>query len=110
MLENIVHKKIIELAAEEISRDQFFILLKKSRESNPIRVEWFTNEGRRRYYWMWWEPGPISEARTSGRKMSNTKRREGMYNIQTDEEGDWRTLTLDSVTKCRFENKLFYIS
>jgi hypothetical protein len=100
--------KINKFASKLISLSEFQDLLESSSRGNPIRVAWETKDGTQDYYWMWWENGPLGTT-PSGEKMSNTKSDEGMYNIQTFEKGKWRTLDLQTVSKCRFENKLYII-
>ena len=102
---NSVHSKIQNLAAEEITLSQFTVKLKKSSRSNPIRVAWETLEGNNDYYWMYWD-----ENAYVGNEASDTKAAEGMFNVQClGMSPKWRTLTLQTVSKCRFENKLFIV-
>ena len=51
MNSNSVHRKLVEFAGEEISIQEFERMLKDSRASQKIRVQWTTQEGRRRDYW-----------------------------------------------------------
>jgi hypothetical protein len=113
MNQNNIHKKLIQFAPETISVSRFQDLLESSYKNNKIRVEWETLEGNTDYYWMWWEDGPLATTE-QGEEMSRTKLSEGMFNIQTTLTSDsgrkvWRTLTLQTVTKCRFENKLYIV-
>ena len=109
MYHNSVYKKVIQFAPQTISLSQFQDLLESSTRNNKIRVEWETLEGNTDYYWMWWDSGAYV-----GNEASDTKAEEGMFNIQTTLTSDsgrkqWRTLTLQTVTKCRFENKLYIV-
>ena len=109
MTGNSVHKKIIQFAPQTISLSEFQDLLESSSRSNKIRVAWETLEGNNDYYWMWWDEGAYV-----GNESSDTKESEGMFNIQTtltslSGRAKWRTLSLQTVTKCRFENKLYYV-
>ena len=111
MNQNNIHKKLIEFAPQQITLRKFQELLESSSRSNKIRVQWETLEGNVDYYWMWWEPGPIGNGIEGG---TDTKAEEGMFNIKTtltSESGraKWRTLTLQTVSKCRFENKLYIV-
>ena len=113
MYHNSVYKKVIQFAPQTISLSQFQDLLESSTRNNKIRVEWETLEGNRDYYWMWWENGPLATTE-QGEEMSRTKLSEGMFNIQTTLTSDsgrkvWRTLTLQTVSKCRFEGKLYIV-
>jgi hypothetical protein len=113
MNQNNIHNKLIQFAPQPISLSDFQDLLESSTKRNKIRVEWTTLEGNRDYYWMWWEDGPLATTE-QGEEMSATKLSEGMFNIQTtltSESGrtKWRTLSLQTVTKCRFENKLYIV-
>ena len=106
---NLVYKKTVEFAPQTISLSKFQTLLESSSRSNPIRVQWETLEGNTDYYWMWWD-----SAAYVGNEASDTKAEEGMFNIKTtltSESGraKWRTLSLQTVSKCRFENKLYIV-
>jgi len=103
-----VAKHLVGLLPKEISLKQFQDLLEQSTQSNPIRVQWETEGGYFDYYWMWWEDGPLGTTER-GEKMTETKLLEGMINIQTEENGKWRTLNLGTVSKCRFNGKLYYV-
>ena len=60
------------------------------------------------YYEMYWEASKYVGGEAGG---SETKQEEGMFNIQCkDVKGKWRTLNLQTVIKCRFENKLYKIN
>ena len=109
MNQNNIHKKLIQFAPQQISLSKFQDLLESSSRNNKIRVEWETLEGNRDYYWMWWDSGAYV-----GNEASETKADEGMFNIQTtltSESGrkQWRTLSLQTVSKCRFEGKLYIV-
>ena len=109
MNQNNIHKKLIQFAPQTISLSKFQDLLESSSRGNKIRVEWETLEGNTDYYWMWWDSGAYV-----GNEASETKAEEGMFNIQTtltSESGrkQWRTLTLQTVSKCRFEGKLYIV-
>ncbi len=106
---NLVHKKTVEFAPQTISLSKFQTLLESSDRNNKIRVQWETLEGNTDYYWMWWDSGAYV-----GNEASDTKAEEGMFNIKTtltSESGRarWRTLSLQTVSKCRFENKLYIV-
>jgi hypothetical protein len=106
---NSVYKKAVQFAHQTISLSEFQDLLESSSRSNKIRVQWETLEGNTDYYWMWWDSGAYV-----GNEASDTKAAEGMFNIQTtltSESGrkKWRTLSLQTVSKCRFENKLYIV-
>ena len=108
---NSVYNKSVQFAPQTISLSKFQDLLESSSRSNKIRVQWETLEGNTDYYWMWWEPGPIGNGIEGG---TDTKAEEGMFNIKTtltSESGraKWRTLSLQTVSKCRFENKLYIV-
>lgn len=111
MTSNIFYNKLIQFKTEEISLSQFQDLLESSSRNNKIRVEWETLEGFTDYYWMWWDSGAYVGGEAGG---SETKAEEGMFNIKTtfnQQTGkwEWRTLSLQTVTKARFENKLYKI-
>jgi hypothetical protein len=111
MTSNSVYNKILKFAikTEDINLSQFQDLLEKSRRNNTIKVEWETLEGNVDYYEMYWIPGPIATT-PQGRKMSETKADEGMFNVRVvGLDGKWRTLDLQTVRKARFEKTLYYI-
>jgi hypothetical protein len=107
MTNNSVYNKLVNLAMQNKTFAQFQEALFSSRRDNPIRVEWETMEGNKRYYWMFWEPGPIGNGIAGG---TDTKEAEGMVNIQVlDKTGDWRTLDYSSVSKYRYEGQTFKV-
>jgi hypothetical protein len=100
-----VHNKLQKFAPQTISLKKFQDLLESSSRSNPIRVQWETLEGNTDYYWMYWD-----SAAYVGNEASDTKAAEGMFNIQClGLKPKWRTLDLQTVSKCRFENQLYLI-
>jgi len=106
---NTTHNKLQKFAPTPISLKKFQDLLESSSRNNKIRVQWETLEGNTDYYWMWWD-----SAAYVGNEASDTKAEEGMFNIKTtltSESGraKWRTLSLQTVSKCRFENKLYIV-
>lgn len=111
MNSNSVHNKLMQFKAEEITLSQFQDLLESSSRNNKIRVQWETLEGNTDYYYMWWDSGAYVGGEAGG---SETKAQEGMFNIKTtltNETGrsQWRTLDLQTVSKARFNNKLYKI-
>jgi hypothetical protein len=104
---NSVYNKLLELKGKEISLSEFQDLLESSNRRNTIFVQWETNEGNIDYYEMYWDANKYVGGEAGG---SETKQEEGMFNIQCkDVKGKWRTLNLQTVIKCRFENKLYKI-
>lgn len=113
MTSNIFHNKLTEFAikTKTISLSEFQDLLESSSRNNKIRVQWETLEGNTDYYWMWWDSGAYVGGDAGG---SETKGQEGMFNIKTTFDSQsgrwkWRTLSLQTVSKCRFENQLYII-
>ena len=107
MTGNSVHSKLIQLAPQSISLSDFQDMLESSSRSNPIRVQWETLAGDTDYYWMYWNPGAYVGGDAGG---SDTKAEEGMFNVQClGLRPQWRTLTLQTVSKCRFNNKLYIV-
>ena len=107
MYNSRVYSKLVELKGKEINLSEFQDLLESSSRRNTIFVQWETNEGNVDYYEMFWDASKYVGGEAGG---SETKQEEGMFNIQCkDVKGRWRTLNLQTVTKCRFENKLYYI-
>lgn len=104
---NSVHSKLQKFAPQTISLRKFQTLLESSSRSNPIRVQWETLEGFTDYYWMYWDEGAYVGGDAGG---SDTKAEEGMFNIQClGLKPKWRTLSLGTVSKCRFENQLYLV-
>ncbi len=104
---NKVYNRLVNFAMETKTFAEFQEALFSSRKDNPIRVEWETMEGNKRYYWMFWEPGPIGNGIEGG---TDTKAAEDMVNIQViGVSGDWRTLDYSSVSKYRYEGKTFKV-
>jgi hypothetical protein len=102
---NKVYKNIQKFAPQTISLRKFQTLLESSTRSNPIRVQWETLEGNTDYYWMYWDSSAYV-----GNEASDTKAEEGMFNIQClGLKPKWRTLSLQTVSKCRFENQLYLV-
>ena len=104
MTNNSVYKKIVQFAPQTISLSEFQDLLESSSRGNKIRVAWETLEGNNDYYWMWWDEGAFVGGEAGG---SSTKESEGMFNVKTtltsqSGRGKWRTLSLQTVSKCRF--------
>jgi hypothetical protein len=107
MTGNSVHSKLYQFTPQTISLSKFQNLLESSTRNNPIRVQWETLEGFTDYYWMYWDSNAYVGGDAGG---SNTKAEEGMFNIQClGLRPKWRTLSLQTVSKCRFENKLYLI-
>ena len=112
MTSNSVYNKLLQFKATEINLSQFQDLLESSSRDNKIRVEWTTLEGNVDYSYMWWDSAAYEGGDAGG---SSTKASEGMFNIQTTLNSDggrkvWRTLDLQTVSKARFENKLYKIN
>jgi hypothetical protein len=109
MYNNTVHNKMIQLATEDIGITEFYDLLLQSNSSEPIRIKWTTEEGNERYYFCYWEPGPVATTE-AGLKASQTKQDKGMYNLQVvGIGGDWRTIDFNTVSACRFRGKLYRV-
>ena len=109
MTSNVVNKKLVEFISQTISFSEFEdILLNQATSSNPARVGWITETGKRRYYDMYWIDGPIGNGIAGG---SDKKAEMDMYNIPVvGLDGDWRTLDFNTVYKVRFNNKTFKVN
>jgi membrane carboxypeptidase/penicillin-binding protein PbpC len=109
MTNNKVHNKIVKFAPTEITFTQFYDLLLQSNSSEPIRIKWNTMEGNERYYFCYWEDGPVGTTE-AGKKASATKEANGMYNLQVvGLSGDWRTINFNTISVCRFKGKLYTV-
>ena len=88
----------------------FMEYLDQSTYEYPLRVEWTTQEGKTRYYWMYWDSSAYV-----GNKASKTKAQRDMVNLQViGLDGDWRTLSVNTVTRFRVQLatggfKMFYM-
>ena len=109
MTSNSVSKKLVEFISQEISFSEFEdILLNQATVSNPARVGWITETGRKRYYDMYWDSAAYVGGDAGG---SDTKAAMDMYNIQVvGIDGDWRTVDFNTVYKVRFNKKTFKVN
>jgi hypothetical protein len=109
MTSNSVSKKLVEFISQEISFSEFEdILLNQATRSNPARVGWITETGRKRYYDMYWDSAAYVGGDAGG---SDTKAAMDMYNIQVvGIDGDWRTVDFNTVYKVRFNKKTFKVN
>ncbi len=109
MTSNVVNNKLVQFISETISFSQFEDILKnKASFSNPARVGWITETGRRRYYEMYWDSAAYVGGNAGG---SDTKAEMDMYNIQVKGlEGDWRTIDFNTVYKVQFNNKTYKVN
>lgn len=105
---NTAHRNLFKFAPQTVSLQEFRRVLEEdATPSNPVKVEWETMEGKTRYYDMYWIDGPLGDGIAGG---TNTKARNGMVNIPViGLDGTWRTLTYDTITKFRFNNKTFRV-
>lgn len=109
MTSNSVSKKLVEFISQTISFSEFEdILLNQATESNPARVGWITETGRKRYYDMYWDSAAYVGGDAGG---SDTKAEMDMYNIQVKGvDGDWRTLDFNTVYKVRFNKRTYKVN
>ena len=109
MTSNTFHKKLLEFAGEEITKTEFFTMLKSSRSNEKIRVMWRTEEGITRNYWLYWDDAAYVGG-SAGGSATKAASKEVMYNLQGDGfSGDWRTLTLGTATRCRYKGQNYTI-
>ena len=107
MYANLVHKKLQQFAIEEISLNEFEIMLGMTSDTEPMYIWWTTNEGNKRRYSMYWDSAAYVGGSAGG---SDTKAAEGMYNLQGDYPGgDWRTLDTNTVTRFSWRGKSYRI-
>lgn len=106
MTSNTVYNKLVQLAFEEKSFGQFARDLRLSSASNPIRIGWETLEGNNRYYFCYWD----AAAYTPSNPATQTREAEDMVALKViGLDGDWRTITYDTVSKYRFEGRTYKI-
>jgi hypothetical protein len=103
-----VHNKLQHFISAEISFSEFEDILKnQSSRSNPVRVGWITEVGRKRYYDMYWDAAAYVGGDAGG---SDAKAEMDMFNIQClGVDGDWRTIDFNTVYKVRFNNKTYKV-
>jgi len=108
MTSNSVNKKLQHFISQEISFSEFEdILINQTSASNPARVGWITETGKRRYYEMYWDSAAYVGGDAGG---SDAKAAMDMYNIQViGLDGDWRTVDFNTVYKVRFNNKTYKV-
>lgn len=108
MTSNSVHSKLQHFISAEISFSEFENILKnQSSPSNPVRVGWITEMGRKRYYDMYWDTSAYVGGNAGG---SETKEEMDMFNVQViGVDGDWRTVDFNTVYKVRFNNKTYKV-
>lgn len=106
---NRVHNKIVEFAPISVSFQEFERILKeRATPSNPVRVWWVKEDGSTTNHQMYWIDGPIGDGIAGG---TDTKALMDMYNVPVvGTDGVWRTLTMDTIEKFRFENKTYKIN
>ena len=107
MNSNSVHNKLVELAPIVPFSEFERVLKEEATPSNPVKVGWITQEGKNRYYFMYYIDGPLGDGISGG---TDTKAAEGMVNIPViGLKGVWRTLTWGTVYKFRFNNKTYRV-
>jgi hypothetical protein len=108
MTSNSVHSKLQHFISAEISFSEFEDILKnQTSSSNPARVGWITETGRKRYYDMYWDTAAYVGGDAGG---SDTKAEMDMFNVQViGVSGDWRTVDFNTVYKVRFNNKTYKV-
>lgn len=106
MNSNSVYNKLVNLAFEEKTFGQFARDLRKSDEANPIRIGWSTLEGKNRYYYCFWDAG----AYTPSNPATQTRAEEDMVALRViGLDGDWRTITYDTISKYRFNGRTYKV-
>ena len=105
---NSEYDKLLNFALSNISFNTFQLMLKESTQSNPIRIGWKTEEGNNRYYFAYWDSAAYVGGSAGG---SATKAAQDMVNLQCLDlaDGSWRTISYNTVTKCRFNGQTFNV-
>jgi hypothetical protein len=104
MTEATVYKKIQNFYIPSITFSEFYFnMLRESDASNPITIFWEKLDGDRTVRDMFW-------GMYVGGKASQTRKAEGMIALVSIDDGeDYRTVTLDSVWKCKYQGKTYYV-
>jgi hypothetical protein len=104
MTGNTVHNKLQKFYIPTISFSTFYFeMLRESDALNPITIFWEKLDGDRTVRDMFW-------GMYVGGKASDTRKAEGMIALVSIDDGeDYRTVTLDSVWKCRYKDKTYYV-
>ena len=106
MTSNIAYNKLVELAFEEVNFGKFASDLRKSSADNPIRIGWQTLEGNNSYYFCYWDAEEYNPTNPS----TQTREEEDMVALRViGLDGDWRTITYDTVAKYRFEGRTYRV-
>lgn len=105
---NTAHNKILQFAPTKVTLEEFKRILKEeATPSNPVRVWWMKEDKTITNHQMYWIDGPIGDGIAGG---TDTKEAEDMYNVPVvGTDGNWRTLTMDTIEKFRFNNKTYKI-
>lgn len=105
---SIAYNKLLQFAPKVVSQQEFETILKEeATPSNPVKVWWKKEDGSITSHQMYWIDGPIGDGIAGG---TDTKELEDMYNVPVvDADGSWRTLTMDTIEKFRFNNKTYKI-
>lgn len=103
MTPNIVNNKIEKFAGKLITFSDFYDMMKKSREGNPIYIYWTKLDGDRADREMYWgkrgKKGAIYDYQADGYMV--------LRSITDNDE--WRTVVLDTVDRCIYENKIYRV-
>jgi len=102
---NILNK-INKFAIPTITFQEFQNILENSSVGNPIRIYWFKLDGAKADRLMYWDNSAYSPDNAA----TLTREQEGLQALQSLSDGDeWRTIDYNSVWKCRFNEKTFYV-
>jgi hypothetical protein len=93
MTANKVHNRLIRLS--QLGTYELFLgHLFRSTADMPIRIKWKKEDGRERYYRVFWDTSAYT-----GIQSSITKQEKGQYNLQTlNVDGEWRTIDFTTIT------------
>ena len=98
--------KINKFAIPTITFEEFNSMLESSSETDPIRIHWFKLDGSRADRLMYWD----SSAYSPDNAATLTREAEGLQALQSLSDGDeWRTIDFNTVWKCRYDDKTFYV-
>ena len=102
MTSNSVHSKIEKFAGKLITFSQFYDMMKESRESNPIYIFWSKLDGDRadrEMYWGKYKGGATYDYAADGYMVLRS----------ITDSGEWRTVVLDTVDRCIYEDKIYRV-
>jgi len=103
MTPNKVYSKIVEFAFQEITQNEFEAMLRSTTASNTMWIYWKKLDGDRTRREMYW-------GKYAGGAASITRSQRGELALISDSDnGEYRTIQLDTVTLIRYNGKTYTV-